>query len=67
MRLKAQQEFTYWLRGVEPVTFAKGEEFETDDAELAEVSQREGWAVSAAPAAVNPEKPPKTTRRKPKE
>lgn len=69
MRLKAQQEFTYFLRGVQPVTFAKGEEFETDDQELAEVSQREGWAVSvdAAPAAVDPAKPPKTPRRKAKE
>ena len=47
MRLKAKQEFTYFLRGVQPVTFAKDEEFETDDQELAEVSQREGWAVSA--------------------
>ena len=64
MRLKAKKEFTYFLRGVQPVTFAEGEEFEADDQELAEVSQREGWAVPAAPAAVNPEKPPKTPRRK---
>lgn len=66
MRLKAQQEFTYFLRGVQPVTFAKDEEFETDDQELAEVSQREGWAVSAdaAPVAVDPAKPQKTQRRK---
>ena len=64
MRLKAIQEFTFFLRGVQPVTFAKGEEFEADDQELAEVSQREGWA---APVAVDVEKPPKTTRRKIKE
>jgi len=66
MRLKARQEFTYFLRGVQPVTFAEGEEFETDDQELAEVSQREGWAVSvdATPAAVDPEKPSKTQRRR---
>ncbi len=67
MRLKAKQEFTYFLRGVHPVTFAKGEEFETDDQELAEVSQREGWAEAVDPAAVDAPKPPKTTRRKAKE
>lgn len=60
MRLKAKQEFTYFLRGVEPVTFAEGEEFEDDDQELAEVSQREGWAAPAAPVAVDAQKQPKT-------
>ena len=29
MRLKAKQEFTYYLGGVEPVTFAEGDEFDT--------------------------------------
>ena len=61
MRLKAKQEFTYYLGGVEPVTFAEGDEFDADDQELAEVSLREGWAV---PAAVDAETKPKTTRRK---
>lgn len=64
MRLKARQDFTYYLRGVEPVTFAEGEEFDATDQELAEVAQREGWA---APVAVDVEKQPKTTRRKAKE
>lgn len=64
MRLKARQDFTYYLRGVEPVTFAEGEEFDADDQELAEVAKHEGWA---APIAVDANKPPKTTRRKAKE
>ena len=67
MRLKAKQEFTYYLGGVEPVTFAEGDEFDADDQELAEVSQREGWAEAVDPAAVDAPKPPKTTRRKAKE
>lgn len=70
MRLKAKQEFTYYLRGVEPVTFAAGDEFDADDQELAEVSQHEGWAVPVATTEttagprVNPETQPKTPRRK---
>lgn len=66
MRLKAKQEFTYFLRGVEPVTFAEGDEFEADDQELSEVAQREGWAE---PVAVDPETNPETKPipvRKPK-
>ncbi|MEN6538700.1 MAG: hypothetical protein ABFC67_03720 [Mizugakiibacter sp.] len=64
MHLKAKQEFTYFLRGVEPVTFAKGDEFETDDQELAEVAQREGWAAAVA---VDQEIQQKPVRRKAKE
>lgn len=63
MKLRATKEFTYFLRGVQPVTFAAGQEFETDDQELSAVAQHEGWAVAADAAAVNPEKPAKTTRR----
>lgn len=46
MKLIAKQDFSYSTNGYELVPYAKGQEFETDHAELIEVSVREGWAES---------------------
>lgn len=46
MKLIAKQDFSYSTNGYTLVPYAKGQEFETDHAELIEVSMREGWAES---------------------
>lgn len=46
MKLIAKQDFSYSTNGYTLVPYMKGQEFETDHAELIEVSVREGWAES---------------------
>jgi hypothetical protein len=44
MKLIANTEFSWAHRGVEIETFGKGQEIETEDQDLIEVSMKEGWA-----------------------
>ena len=64
MQLKAIQAFSYSFDGVHLVQNEAGQIIDTEDDGLIRVASEEGWA---APAAVNAQKPPKTTRRKAKE
>lgn len=46
--LKVAKDFTYFHRGTERKDYAKGEEVETDDNEMADVAVAEGWAKEVA-------------------
>jgi hypothetical protein len=47
MKLIAKTEFSWAHRGCEIEAFTKGQEFETEDADLIQVSMKEGWASEA--------------------
>ncbi|HLO63168.1 MAG TPA: hypothetical protein VK165_09420 [Azonexus sp.] len=47
MHLKAKQAFSWAHRGVEIEEFAKGQNIETEDKDLIEVSLAEGWTEKA--------------------
>lgn len=47
MKLTAQKDFSWAHRGVEVQHFEAGEEIETADEDLIEVSTSEGWAAPA--------------------
>jgi hypothetical protein len=44
MKLIAEINFQWAHKGVSIESFEKGQEIETDDADLIEVSMKEGWA-----------------------
>lgn len=48
MNLKVKQAFDWAHHGVAVVSYAVGDEIETDDQDLIEVALREGWAVDQA-------------------
>ena len=50
MQLKAKQDFTWAHNGVRIESFEKGQEIETEDLDLIEVSVREGWAEQQSKA-----------------
>lgn len=56
MKLIVQTPFSWAHRGVQVEHFEAGREFETEDADLIEVSTHEGWAVE--PGAPAPEPAP---------
>lgn len=56
MKLTATTDFSWAHRGVEIETFAKGQEIETEDQDLIEVSMKEGW--------VSEQKEPRATKSK---
>lgn len=47
MQLKAKTDFSWAHRGVEVEEFKKGQLIETEDQDLIDVSQGEGWAEKA--------------------
>jgi hypothetical protein len=57
MKLIAQQAFSWAHRGVQVEQFEKGAVIETEDADLIEVSQREGWTKKAGKAPENKAEP----------
>lgn len=60
MKLIAQEPFSWAHRGVEVEHFEAGQEIETEDPDLIEVSTREGWA--AQPGAEPQAKPTRTKK-----
>jgi hypothetical protein len=60
MQLKAKQEFSWAHHGYQVETFAAGQVFETEDAELVSVSVREGWAAEVKAHKGAPENKAKT-------
>lgn len=47
MKLRAKEDFAWSHQGIRVEYFKKGQPIETDDADLIEVSLREGWTAKA--------------------
>lgn len=54
MKLTAQQNFSYTHRGYDQKHYAAGQEIETEDEEMIEVSTQEGWAVPVGQKSTKP-------------
>lgn len=62
MKLIAQEDFSWAHRGVDVEQFEKGQEIETDDEDLIEVSTREGWAAAAEGEVIPPTRRGRATK-----
>ena len=63
MKIIILQDFTYWHGGCNKATYVKGQELETEDAEMVSVAVEQGWAAADGAPKEKAERPATKARK----